>query len=80
MVSILLAAVRKAAATRRATAPVWLGVLGAVTLSASFAAVLTFSTSALSSQAQEALGGVLSVLAVGPVTAMIFWMRPSRRR
>jgi high-affinity iron transporter len=75
VVSILLAAVRKAAATRGATAPVWLGVLGAVTLSASFAAVLTFSTSALSSQAQEALGGVLSVLAVGLVTAMIFWMR-----
>ena len=75
VVSILLAAVRKTAATRGATAPVWLGVLGAVTLSASFAAVLTFSTSVLSSQAQEALGGVLSVLAVGLVTAMIFWMR-----
>jgi high-affinity iron transporter len=75
VISILLAAVRKAAPEARATAPVWLGVLGAVTLSASFAAVLTFSTSVLSSQAQEALGGVLSVLAVGLVTAMICWMR-----
>jgi high-affinity iron transporter len=83
VVSILLAAVRKAApagqdsatAGRTPTAPVWLGVLGAVTLSASFAAVLTLSASVLSSQAQEALGGVLSVLAVGLVTAMIFWMR-----
>jgi high-affinity iron transporter len=57
------------------TAPIWLGVLGAVTLSAAFAAVLTFSVSVLSSAGQEALGGLLSVLAVCLVTAMIFWMR-----
>jgi high-affinity iron transporter len=88
VVSILLAAVRKAApvgtddgteaahGTRKISpAPIWLGVLGAVMLSGSFAAVLTFSTNVLSSRAQEALGGLLSVLAVGLVTAMIFWMR-----
>ncbi len=57
------------------TAPIWLGVLGAVTLSAAFAAVLTFSVSVLSSNGQEAIGGLLSVLAVCLVTAMIFWMR-----
>ena len=44
-------------------------------LSGSFAAVLTFSTGVLSSRAQQAVGGLLSVLAVGLVTAMIFWMR-----
>jgi high-affinity iron transporter len=87
VVSILLAAVRKAAPVgaddgadasqprKISAAPMWLGVLAAVMLSASFAAVLTFSTDALSSRAQEALGGLLSVFAVGLVTAMIFWMR-----
>jgi len=96
VVSILLAAVRRAAPAaadsgaghagtgrrrdgrpRVPVAPVWLGVLAAVVLSGSFAAVLTFSAGVLSSRAQEAAGGLLSVLAVGLVTAMIFWMRRS---
>ena len=83
VVTILLAAVRKTATAqaggdgdaRVATAPIWLGVLAAVTLSGAFAAVLTFSVSVLSSAGQEAVGGILSVFAVGLVTAMIFWMR-----
>jgi high-affinity iron transporter len=83
VVTILLAAVRKTAAAqaqrdgkaRVATAPIWLGVLAAVTLAGAFAAVLTFSVSVLSSSGQEAVGGILSVFAVGLVTAMIFWMR-----
>jgi len=83
VVTILLAAVRKTAAAqaerggqpRVSTAPIWLGVLGAVTLSGAFAAILTFSVSVLSSAGQEAVGGLLSVFAVGLVTAMIFWMR-----
>lgn len=77
VVSILLAAVHKsplAADGRRVTAPVWLGVLGALTVSASFAAVLSSTTSALSTIGQNIVGGLLSVLAVGLVTAMIFWM------
>jgi high-affinity iron transporter len=44
-------------------------------VAASFAAVLSDSTSVLSSRAQEAVGGVLSVLTVGLVTGMVFWMR-----
>jgi high-affinity iron transporter len=91
VVTILLAAVRKTAIARAdrasasgtseptaptvSTAPIWLGVLGAVTLSGAFAAVLTFSVSVLTSAGQEAVGGLLSVLAVLLVTAMIFWMR-----
>ena len=83
VVTILLAAVKKTATARAdgdggarvSTAPIWLGVLGAVTLSGAFAAVLTFSVSVLSSAGQEAVGGLLSVFAVGLVTAMIFWMR-----
>jgi high-affinity iron transporter len=81
IVSILLAALRKTASTgaaggrRVSSAPVWLGVLGAVMVAGSFAAVLTFSTSELSSRAQEAAEGLLSVFAVGLVTGMVFWMR-----
>jgi high-affinity iron transporter len=77
VVSILLAAVRKTSpeSGRASTAPIWLGVLGAVMLAGSFAAVLTFSVADLSSRAQQAVGGLLSVLAVGLVTWMIFWMR-----
>ena len=80
VVSILLAAVRKIAPPedgngRVPAAPVWLGVLGAVMVAGSFAAVLTFATSVLSSRGQEAVGGLLSVLAVGLVTGMVFWMR-----
>ncbi|MBY8856117.1 FTR1 family protein [Nocardia sp. CA2R105] len=77
VVTILLAAVRKAATAERpvSTAPIWLGLLGAISVAGSFAAVLTYSTSVLSSSAQQAVGGILSVLAVIMVTAMIFWMR-----
>jgi high-affinity iron transporter len=88
VVSILLAAVRSAAPTRasdgqddggqarrRPAAPIWLGVLGAVMLSGSSAAVLTSASGAVSSRVQDAVGGLLSVFAVGLVTAVIFWMR-----
>jgi high-affinity iron transporter len=64
-----------ASAPAVSTAPIWLGVLGAVSLSGAFAAVLTFSVSVLTSAGQEVVGGLLSVFAVCLVTAMIFWMR-----
>lgn len=81
VVSILLAALRKSETTERrmSSAPVWLGVVGAVAVSGSFAAVLSFTTSVLSSRTQEGVGGSLSVLAVGLVTAMVFWMRRTAR-
>lgn len=81
VVSILLAALAKLPprdadrGRRRSPAPIWLGVLAAVALAGSFAAVLTFSTDILSGSGREAVGGLLSVLAVGLVTAMVFWMR-----
>ncbi len=82
VVSILLAAVRRGGggagrATR--TRPIWLGVLAALMLTLSFGAVLTFSQAELSSRAQEAFGGILSVIAVVLVTWMIFWMRAAAR-
>ncbi|OJF78778.1 iron uptake transporter permease EfeU [Nocardia seriolae] len=77
VVTILLAAVRRLSTPERpvSTTPVWLGVLGAVSVAGSFAAVLTYSTAVLTSSARAAVAGVLSVLAVALVTAMIFWMR-----
>ncbi|MCT9077482.1 iron uptake transporter permease EfeU [Streptomyces fulvoviolaceus] len=59
---------------------IWTGVLAAVGVSMGFGAVLTFTSAGLSGQAQEAFGGVLSVVAVAFVTAMVFWMRRSARR
>lgn len=78
VVSILLAAVRKLGDAGR-TWPIWLGVLGAVSVAGSFAAVLTFSASALGSRAQQAVGGILSLIAIVLVTLMIFWMRRTAR-
>ena len=80
VVSILLAAVRHYRiddGTGRVitAAPVWLGVCAAVSVAASFAAVLTFTTAEFSTSVQEGISGTLGVLAVALVTWMVFWMR-----
>ena len=72
IVSILLAAVRRAGGH---AAALWWGVVAAVVLALSFGAVLTFYRSVLSTSGREALGGLLSVVAVTLVTGMVFWMR-----
>ena len=89
VVSILLAAVKMTAsgadpdtpkaADRGPAAAIWLGVVAALVLALSFGAVLTFYRSVLSTTGQEALGGILSVIAVVLVTGMIFWMRRTAR-
>ncbi|AUY53299.1 iron uptake transporter permease EfeU [Streptomyces sp. CB01881] len=60
-------------------APVWGGITAAVVLSMAFGAVLQFGSSQLTFEAQEALGGTLSILSVGLVTWMVFWMRRTAR-
>jgi high-affinity iron transporter len=78
VVSILIAFLVKT--ERRSSLPfVWLGVGVAVLLSIGFGALITFTTSTMSFQQQEAFGGGMSILAVVFVTGMIFWMRKAAR-
>ena len=61
--------------------PLWAGIAAAIALSAAFGAVLTYTSTELlaTGKQQEAFAGIVSVVAVGFVTWMIFWMRRTAR-
>jgi high-affinity iron transporter len=78
VVSILIAFLVKTE-KRESLKWVWAGVAAAVLLSVTIGAVLTYSTSSMTFETQELVGGSLSILAVALVTGMIFWMRRTAR-
>ncbi|QBJ90286.1 FTR1 family protein [Streptomyces seoulensis] len=64
---------------REALKPIWTGIAIAVALALGFGCALEFGSQELTFQAQETLGGSLSIVAVGLVTWMVFWMRRTAR-
>ncbi|WP_328539080.1 iron uptake transporter permease EfeU [Streptomyces sp. NBC_00344] len=64
---------------RDALRPIWIGISTAVLVALAFGFALEFGSQELTFKAQEALGGSLSIIAVGLVTWMVFWMRRTAR-
>ncbi|MDQ1713308.1 MAG: high-affinity iron transporter [Frankiaceae bacterium] len=58
---------------------IWAGIGAAVGLSLGVGALLTFTSHSLTFKAQEAFGGLMSLVAVVFVTWMVFWMRRTAR-
>lgn len=54
---------------------IWIGVGIAIAVSLGFVLVLDVTSNSLSDEAEEAFAGIMSLLTVGFLTWMVFWMR-----
>lgn len=73
VIVLLLAYLQKTGRTQLVPR-IFMGVGVAIAVSLAFGALLTFGPRGLTFEAQEAIGGSLSIIAVGFVTWMTFWM------
>ncbi|XTR53170.1 iron uptake transporter permease EfeU [Pseudarthrobacter sp. So.54] len=79
MIVVLLLAYLARTGRRHLVPRIWASVGLAVAVSIGFGALLTFGPRGLTFQAQEAIGGSLSIAAVALVTWMVFWMARTSR-
>ncbi len=78
IVGILIAYIVKVG-NRKHLASVWIGVAAALLLSFATGGFLAFTSAELSERGEQFFAGTTSLLAVGLVTWMVFWMKSAAR-